>query len=212
MKFSSVSVAFIAVSHQKLVDKVHLMQADSRQHCPFSEYFSSQKLQWEQKLDQMILFSLGSTKLQMWAWPKSAWVFKACANHSLQSSPGSLSHLGTFPGSDLAALGAWVCADGSGSSWVDLLVPAPGSTGGSGSSEVAELEGHWSMQLSGNNNERLKSFFILNVLQDRFVTEGSLFSGFLEVSLCVYLMDLWERRQLATKRPLSNIVLICAKG
>lgn len=65
-------------------------------------------------------------------------------------SPGSLSHLGTFAGSDLLGLGAWVCADAFRSSCADPLVPAGGSGGGRGSSDARALEeaaGDWSMQL-----------------------------------------------------------------
>lgn len=84
-----------------------------------------------------------------------------CAHCPVWSSPGSLSHLGTFPGSDLVGLAAWACADGSCSSCVDLLVPAVGSRGGSGSSEAGKLEegvGDWSMQLSSGGGMRKRGY------------------------------------------------------
>lgn len=77
-------------------------------------------------------------------------VFSVCALHPVPSSPGSLSHLGTLPGSDLVGLAACVCADGSGSACVGPLVSAFGSGGGGSSSEPVELGGvteAWSMQL-----------------------------------------------------------------
>lgn len=72
-----------------------------------------------------------------------------CAQH--HSSPGSLSHLGTFPGSDLVGLAAGVCADVSScSSCEGPLVSECGSWPFGGSSEMASLQegrGDWRMQL-----------------------------------------------------------------
>ena len=51
-----------------------------------------------------------------------------------------------------------MCADGSGSSCVDLLLSAIGSGGGSGSSEPAELEGadgDRSMQLGRDETKKM---------------------------------------------------------
>lgn len=68
--------------------------------------------------------------------------FSVCALHPVPNSPGSLSHLGTLPGSDLVGLGAWVsCAD-------PLVSTSSGE--GDSSSELPELEvgtGECSMQL-----------------------------------------------------------------
>lgn len=75
---------------------------------------------------------------------------------SILSSPGSFSHLGTLPGSDLVGLGAWVWADGSGSSCVSLLESFAGSGGGRGSWTPAELEKvseGWIMQLEEEKHE-----------------------------------------------------------
>lgn len=78
---------------------------------------------------------------------------------SVRSSPGSLSHLGTLPGSDLAGLAAWVCGDGSCSPCVDPLVTALSSGGGSGSSELVGGDGDRSMQLTWDE-EKKKSCYL----------------------------------------------------
>ena len=79
-----------------------------------------------------------------------------CALHPVLSSPGSLSHLGTLPGSDLVGLAACVCADGSRSACVGPLVFGSGGSGSS--SEPVEVGGvaeAWSMQLRwGKKTER----------------------------------------------------------
>lgn len=64
-----------------------------------------------------------------------------CENkRCFSSSPGSFSHLGTLPGSDLAGLAAGVRADGSCSSCAEPLLSAVCSGRGSGSSEASELQ------------------------------------------------------------------------